>query len=214
MFKKITAAILILAMTLALAGCGSDEKKPVLAAAAIPDNVQESTYEGFSASYDPDKWIFDSSILDVFAIYDRETMESGDQGTRCDYISVVDGGEYTEELTEDDMSVIEAQLENEGAEIISDELMDFEGSTVIFYESRIELTDAMINLYVDGGRITEEQIEEYGGREALKANGSSNQMGVAAVIDGHFVMVTGTYYEDPSEILPAMLILLQTGQFA
>ena len=37
--------------------------------------------------------------------------------------------------------------------------------------------------------------------------------GMAAVVDGHFVMVTGTYYADPSEILPAILVLIQTGQF-
>ena len=120
-----------------------------MAAAAIPDNAQEGTYNGFTASYDSEKWIFDSSVLNVFAIYDRETAEAGNQDTRCDYITVVDGGEYAEELTEDDMATIEAQLENEGAEIISDELMDFEGSTVIFYESRIELTDTMIDLYLD-----------------------------------------------------------------
>ena len=213
MLKKITASMVILAMIFALAGCSSDEERPALAAAAIPDNAQEGTYNGFTASYDSEKWIFDSSVLNVFAIYDRETAAAGNQGTRCDYITVVDGGEYAEELTEDDMATIEAQLENEGAEIISDELMDFEGSTVIFYESRIELTDAMIDLYLDSGRITEVQIEEYGGRDELKANGSSSQMGMAAVVDGHFVMVTGTYYADPSEILPAILVLIQTGQF-
>lgn len=152
MLKKITASMVILAMIFALAGCSSDEERPALAAAAIPDNAQEGTYNGFTASYDSEKWIFDSSVLNVFAIYDRETAEAGNQGTRCDYITVVDGGEYAEELTEDDMATIEAQLENEGAEIISDELMDFEGSTVIFYESRIELTDTMIDLYLDSGK--------------------------------------------------------------
>lgn len=44
--------MVILAMIFALAGCSSDEERPALAAAAIPDNAQEGTYNGFTASYD------------------------------------------------------------------------------------------------------------------------------------------------------------------
>ena len=212
MIRKSISILLVIATVFVLTACGSSgDEREILEPAAIPQNAQQSTYEDFSASYDPDKWTFDSS-LGLFQIYDKGIYEAQNPEANCDNVNVVDGGPYAEELTEDDMQTIIADLEDQGAEVIVSELMDFEGEPVIYYESRVQLTNDLIDLYIDGGRITEEQIEEMGGRQALIERGSSSQIGIGAVADGHFIIITGTYYKSPAEILPAMLVILQTAQ--
>ena len=56
-----------------------------------------------------------------------------------------------------------------------------------------------------------------GGRDALMAIrfDPTDQLGMAAVVDGQFVMVTGTYYDRSvgNDFLEAMkLVLIQTGK--
>ena len=108
-------------------------------------------------------------------------------------------------------ALVDGLADEDGIEITQSKMMTFDEEPVIYYDSVVELNDDMIDLLVSSGNITEEQIEDMGGRDALIESGTSDQIGICAVIDGYLVIVTGTYYEEPDNVLEAMNILLQTS---
>lgn len=210
--KKFTVLFLAALMIFSFSACsdkaGSYEEFEQV---PLPETLQENSYDGYTASYDSEKWIYDES-LGLFSIYDKQTVLLGNPQASCDNINVVVADAYSNTLTEDDMNaLVDGLADEDGIEITQSKMMTFDGEPVIYYDSVVELNDDMIDLLVSSGNITEEQIEDMGGRDALIESGTSDQIGICAVIDGYLVIVTGTYYEEPDNVLEAMNILLQTS---
>ena len=218
MKKKVVLLLcaVMLFATMGLYGCGNEEKEAeseytVLEDVEIPDNAEEGSYGGFTAKYDPDKWVF-NNVLNQFAIYDKEGYESGSDS--IENINVRVSGDYEGPFTEEDMETLMAQIKEigtSGFEITHNELMSFNGEPVIYYEAETKLTDEMIDLMIEEGAITEEHIEALGGRETLLNMPPVTQIGINAIIDGKAISITGTYNEEPEHILDAMKLLIKTG---
>lgn len=100
----------------------------------------------------------------------------------------------------------------DGFTVVKNEMRTFNGEPVIYYETKTEITDDMIDLLIENGNMTEADIDAMGGRDRLKEVGETDSIGIAAVIDGKIVIVTGTYYDDSADVLEAMKLLLKTGK--
>ena len=218
MKKKFLVLLLVLLCMLCLpvlTSCGGDEPAaeayPELADVEVPENAEEASYDGFSAKYDADQWAFDSS-LNNFSIYDIDDVMEGSASTSN--VNVIVNGPYEGPLDEDDLDELLKQLEDmnvSGFEIVDSKLMNFAGEPLIYYEAETSLTDDMLDLMIESGSITEEQIEALGGREALMEMPAATQMGINAIVDGQSISVTGTYNDDKDHVLEAMKVLIKTG---
>ena len=92
------------------------------------------------------------------------------------------------------------------------EMKPFDGQPIIYYETKAQLTDDMIDIMIENGSITESDIDAVGGRDALMVIGETDQLGISAIVDGKIVMVTGTYYDNSDDVMEAMKLLLKTGK--
>lgn len=209
------ACFLMIFSVAVLSACGNDmdeQMYPEIEDVTVPENAEEVSYDGFTGKYDPDKWVFGTQ-LNIFTLYDRDDYEMASDS--MDNVTVVVSSDYEGPFTEEDMnSIMDAvvQAGGEGFEIVKSELRTFAGETVIYYESKTTINDAMIDLLIQQGSIAEEQIEALGGREALIDMGTSDQVGIYAIIDGKAVVFTGTYTDDPNGVLEAMKVLIKTGK--
>lgn len=217
MKKKLSLLLLCFLMTLGvlgLSGCGKPEFES-LGDVKEPSNVEEGSYGGLTADYDADKWQFDN-ILGKFALYDKETYQSGSDSVENVNAGVT--GPYDKELTKDDMDELMEQLEAIGAssgfKIVSNEMRSLDGKSIIYYESETKLSDELLDLLISEGSITEFQIEALGGREYLTSQPASLQVGMSTVIDGNLVTLTGTYNDDPKDVIEAMKLIIKTGKVA
>lgn len=225
MKKKLSAGLLCLLMVLTvigLSGCGGkDEDKaegseyPVMEKAEEPESAEEASYGDFTAKYDKDKFVFNTS-MGQFAIYDKEGYESGSDS--IENINVRVSEAFEGPLTEEDMNTLMTQLKqldaSSGFKVTNNEMRMFDGEPIIYYEAETKLTDEMLDLLIEDGSITEADIQAMGGREALISLPAVKQIGFNAVIDGKTVTLTGTYNDSPDEILEAMKLLVQTGKTA
>lgn len=215
MKRKFALIMLCILTVAALAGCQSKEPEyPALEDPKQPSNVKDATYSGFTGSYDADKWLFDSS-LGLFTIYDKEVYEAGNPDGKCPNINVVISQDYEGPLTSEDMDDLMAEIENmnvSGFSIEKNEMKTFDGQPIIYYETKAQLTDDMIDIMIENGSITESDIDAVGGRDALMAIGETDQLGISAIVDGKIVMVTGTYYDNSDDVMEAMKLLLKTGK--
>ena len=215
MKKRLLTAALCLVTVFALCGCGSDEPEyPVMDDPSEPDNMKEASFNGFTGSYDADKWVFDSS-LGLFAIYDKLVYDAGNPDGQCPNVNIVVSEAYEGPLTSEDMDSLMEEMKNMGVTGLSvenNEMRTFNGQPVIYYETKVSLTDDDIDFMIENGNITEADLEAAGGRDALKAAGESTQVAMAAIIDGKIVIATGTYYDNPDQVLEALKLLLKTGK--
>ena len=212
--KKLVVFFLICLLLALTAGCGSDADYPVMEDIELPSDLQECTDGNYTAQYDQNVWVYDDSL--GFAIYNKEIYESGNPDGNCDNINVVVSQAYEGSLTEDDMNEIISQVESMGISgfvINMNEMRTFLDQPVIYYESSVRLTDDMIDLLIEQGSLTEEDVEAYGGRETLIESAATNQITVCAVVDGYIVIVTGTYYSDENKemVLDGIKTLIKTG---
>lgn len=215
MKKNLIAIVVIFAMIAAMAGCSSKESEyPVLEDAKEPAAAEEASFNGFTGSYDTDKWVFDNSMGN-FAIYDKAIYMAGNPDGQCPNVNANISQDFEGRLTEDDMNSLMDELKNMGIDgftVVKNEMRTFNGEPVIYYETKTEITDDMIDLLIENGNMTEADIDAMGGRDRLKEVGETDSIGIAAVIDGKIVIVTGTYYDDSADVLEAMKLLLKTGK--
>lgn len=87
-----------------------------------------------------------------------------------------------------------------------------DGEKVIYTEIVTQITDEMIDLLIDEGVYTEEQIEASGGREALLSIPPTTQVAIYAAKDGYGYVCTGTYYaaDQKQMVLDTMTIMIGT----
>lgn len=231
MKKKLSLVLLCFLMALGilgLSGCGDKEKTSIpdaeeetnepeyasLGEAPEPANAEEASYGGFTAQYDADSWMFDSTLMGQFVLYDKEDYDSNNDS--LDNINVRVSEDFEGPFTEKDMNTLINQLNLMGAstgfKIISNELKTFEGEPVIYYEAETKLTDEMLDMLVEDGSVTEADLEAMGGREYLISMPASKQIGINAIIDGKAITITGTYKDTPDKLLEAIKLLIKTGK--
>ena len=112
----------------------------------------------------------------------------------------------------DDLMTEIKNMNVSGFSIEKNEMKTFDGQPIIYYETKTQLTDDMIDIMIENGSITESDIDAVGGRDALMAIGETDQLGISAIVDGKIVMVTGTYYDNSDDVMEAMKLLLKTGK--
>ena len=86
------------------------------------------------------------------------------------------------------------------------------GEPVIYTESRTQITDDAIDLMLEQGYWTQDDIDSFGGREALLAIPATDQIFLYVVRDGWIYVCTGTYYsaDQKAVVLNCMTLLMQT----
>ncbi len=84
-----------------------------------------------------------------------------------------------------------------------------------YLEVNTKMTDNTIDIMIESGKITEEDIELLGGREALLAIPEAKQIQMGIIVDeDKFLNIVGTYYDDKDreEFLKAMKTIVQTAK--
>lgn len=212
--KKSLSLVLILVMALLMFSCGNDTSDlPVMEEVTV-ENAESATSGNFTAQYDGEQWYFDDTF--GFAVYDKEVYESGNPDGKCANVNVSVSQAYDGPFTEKDMEDVVKQtteLGISGYEIGLKELRLFQEEPIIYFESSLVMSDDMLDLMIEQGAITEQDIEDLGGREAVLDGASTTQVSVCAIIDGYITIFTGTYYDDETkqEVLNVILGMIQTG---
>ena len=87
---------------------------------------------------------------------------------------------------------------------------------VILTESTLQFTDTYIDEMIKLGGITEEQIEDMGGREVLLSIPPTTQVTLYAIVDGYMYIYVGTYYteEQKQAVLDCMTVLVANTEKA
>ena len=214
--KKGMSLTLILVMVLLAVACGGDDTPnyPAMDEVTLGSNMETASGDSFTAQYDADKWIYDDTL--GFAIYDKEVYENGNPEGKCANVNAIVSQAYEGPFTEQDLKdVVEqtGELGISGYEIGVQELRLFQEAPVIYFESSLVMSDEMLDLMIEQGAITERDIEDLGGREAVIDGASTTQMSISAIIDGYIVIFTGTYYDDATKaaVQEAILTMIQTG---
>ena len=190
-----------------------DSAYPVLEAADLSAYELESAGNStISAQFPAGEWLYDVTVVPVdFAIYDMETLSS-DIGTMninmTSMIVSMSLPAFTEELMDAVLAEIEAM--GAGMELQIAEMRTMNGENLGYVESLTSMTDEML----DAMNLTDEQIEQLGGREVLLNIPPTYQVQMYYVVSGKMVVVTGTYYDDVQKgrLIETMTILLQTVQ--
>lgn len=219
LFKRSTILALMLVPML-LAGCGEavednngTENYPEMKVADYSDvTLDNAKNSQVNFSYPADEWVVTGN--NPLTISWAETYGSN-QAVNIN-MNKVQGkapSNWIEEITN--------QLESELTEAYGDsftievsEARLLNGETVIYMEVVTKITDAMIDLMLEEGMLTEAQIEMLGGREALLSTPPTTQVVISFVRDGYCYMCTGTYYaEDQKQmVLDTMAIMIGTAE--
>lgn len=114
--------------------------------------------------------------------------------------------------------MLAAQKNVEGAEALTinvAEVRSLDGEPVFYLENVTEINDAVLDLMIEEGILTEEAIEQAGGREVFKAIPPTKSVAIYGIIDGYLTMYTGTYYDDAHKqtMIDAMTILIANTEF-
>ncbi len=108
--------------------------------------------------------------------------------------------------------IMEAQLKLVGSEVNVNEMKMLGETEIAYIENVTVMNDVMIDLLIEQGVLTEEQIELAGGREAIKAIPPTNQVMMTQVIDELAYTFVGTYYNeaDKEVVIDALTLAMQT----
>ncbi|MBR2329529.1 MAG: hypothetical protein IKA58_06580, partial [Clostridia bacterium] len=114
--------------------------------------------------------------------------------------------------------MLAAQKTVEGAEALTinvAEVHELNGEPVFYLENVTQINDAVIDLMIAEGVLTEEMIEQAGGREVFKAIPPTKSVAIYGIVDGYLTMYTGTYYDDAHKqtLIDTMTILFANTEF-
>lgn len=114
--------------------------------------------------------------------------------------------------------MLAAQKTVEGAEALTinvAEVRELNGEPVFYLENVTQINDAVIDLMIAEGVLTEEMIEQAGGREVFKAIPPTKSVAIYGIVDGYLTMYTGTYYDDAHKqtLIDTMTILFANTEF-
>lgn len=193
-------------------GQESDDEKnyPVIETADYSGVALETAGNSqFSCSYPADGWIaVEDNPLQIFW---SETVGSG-QAVNIT-MSLASTAKAPDNWLEDMLSQFQdGALEGFDITIESIEPRLLNGEAVVYAEIVTQITDEMIDLMIEQGVYTEEEIESIGGREVLLAIPPTKQISVTAKQGDYAYTCTGTYYnqEQKQLVLDAMAIVVGT----
>ena len=120
-------------------------------------------------------------------------------------------------LTEDDMSDMLAELEGEYSNeltIQEKRMCSLDGSAAIYMEGTMQFTDKTIDLMIENGAFTQEEIDAFGGRDALLSVPPVSQLYIFSVNGGDLFICTGTYFsaDQKADVLEGMTVLARTAE--
>ncbi len=206
------AAAVCLTLCLILAGCGavSEEDYPPLEKVDLSSMTLETVGNStFSVQYPAGKWI-GSDGTSPLIIYYTDTLDTGEAVN----INVQQSGTYSGKFTEKYMNKLTDGITESfpNIEILNAELRSINGKSVIYTETVTRFNDEMLDLLLEQGVLTQEDIDGAGGRDAILSLPPTDQITLYAVTGAYLYIYTGTYYEESqkADLLQAMTVMAQT----
>ena len=164
-FAAVTAVCL--ALCLILAGCGTvnEEDYPPLEKVDLTSMTLETVSNStFSMQYPADKWTGTDGTAPLIVYY-NDTADSSQAVNVNAQRSSTYSGKFTEKYMNKLMESITESYPN--IEIVKAELRSINGKSVIYTETITRFTDEMLDLLLEQGVITQDDIDNAGGREAI-----------------------------------------------
>lgn len=214
MKRKYIAAVAAacLALCLLLAGCSvSEEDYPPLEKVELSALTLETVENDvMSLQYPADAWSAVGGTAPLIVYY-NETANSG----QAVNINAQQAGTYSGKFTEKYMTSLTESITETYPyiDIIKAELRSINGKSVIYTETVTQYTDEMLDRFLEQGVVTQEDIDNAGGREALLATPPTDQITLYTVSDSMYLNIyTGTYYEESqkNDVLQTMIVMAQT----
>lgn len=172
------------------------------------DELAAVQNDSVKVSYPSDAWQ-GSFGSDPLTIYYHSTMNTNQTAN----INVQASQKFSGTLTESYMNQLVKEVKNyqAGVEITNSELRKINGEPAIYIEQTITYNDAMIDMMLESGALTEASLQEFGGREAILAIPPTTQVGIYAIADGWLCIYTGTYYNsnEKAEVIDTITTMVQ-----
>lgn len=209
-FAALAAVCLVLCLILAGCGTVNEEDYPPLEKVDLSSMTLETVSNStFSTQYPADKWT-GSDGTSPLIIYYNDTQGTG----QAVNINVQQSGIYSGKFTEKYMNkLVESITESfPNIEFVKTELRSINGKSVIYTETVTQFTDEVLDRLLEQGVITQTDIDNAGGREAILATPPTDQVTLYAVIGPYLYIYTGTYYEESqkADVLEALTVMAQT----
>ncbi len=229
MSKKIISILSMLLISVSLVGCSEANNSnlpntqqnisatedassldiPVLDAITIDFETATADGEYVKADYPSEEWTYiDTNPLTPFGLIYNDSSE--DFATNIS----IDIPKKLPQTLQEVSKALPDELQNTAPGLIVDlcEVRKIDDEEIIYTELHTKLTDEIIDLLIQEGRITEELLEQVGGREVLKSTPETKQIMMVVEQDEKAVTITGSYQNDSEQepVLKAMKTLLQT----
>lgn len=209
-FAAVTAVCL--ALCLILAGCGTvnEEDYPPLEKVDLTSMTLETVSNStFSTQYPADKWTGTDGTSPLIVYY-NDTADSSQATNINAQRSSTYSGKFTEKYMNKLVESITESYPN--VEILKAELRSINGKSVICTETITLFTDEMLDSLLEQGVLTQDDIDNAGGREAILSIPPTDQITLYAVTGAYLYVYTGTYYEESqrADVLEALTVMAQT----
>lgn len=224
MSKKIISILLLTFFSISLVGCSkasnnsiptteqnssvTEQDLPVMEQVTIDFDTATADGEYVKANYPSEEWTYiDDSPLSPFMLSYTNASENNININ----ISASQKSPYSlQELAK----LFPEQLKEStpGINVTLSEVKKFGKEELLYVETVTKITDESIDLLIEEGSLTEEMIEQAGGREVLKSTPETKQISFGIQKDGKLVFITGSYFNDSEKevVLKAMNTLAQT----
>ena len=209
-FAALAAVCLVLCLILAGCGAVSEEDYPPLEKVDLSSMTLETVGNStFSVQYPANKWT-GSDGTSPLIIYYTDTLDTGEAVN----INVQQSGTYSGKFTEKYMNKLTDGITESfpNIEILRAELRSINGKSVIYTETVTRFNDEMLDLLLEQGVLTQDDVDAAGGRDAILSIPPTDQITLYAVTGAYLYIYTGTYYEESqkADLLQAMTVMAQT----
>lgn len=207
MKKRITVILALVLVALTLFSCGDKDNTsktdayPVLTVNELSGETATAEDSKLRITYLKDEWTYNEGF-EPFMLYYTDHIGRSEGSTN---INIQSMGPMLRSISQKDFEVMLASVEAENPgfmRIEVSELRSLKNRTVVYFEVITEITDDVIDMLIEQGTFTEEDINAIGGREVLlNSVPSTKQIMIAAVADKNLVLYTGSYYDEATKQL-------------
>jgi len=210
MKKSIAFIALLTAAVMLFAGCSAPTMGP---AKYDKNDLETGTYGILSASFETTNWDF-TDVGGFNVLYSEDAPDYDKDIVPAINVSI---GQAVPMMSEQMLDTLEETLVemelSEGMEIIGYERVRIDGKSAFMIEQSTILTENMVEGLIESGSLTDDMLEEAGGKEAYIGKGSQ-QMQIYIVIDQVLLMFTASYdtegvYRDAT--INQMLTMIETA---